>query len=536
MVPLQNIKSGESFTGSISGSSDHSVVGDLRLDHDRPTKRRRTSSDSVRSNDFETEVKKVKHLQTAEATISRIKPKQAAETLSAKVVKAPVTEEDASVPESILASTAADETAIFSTLSVDPWLVASLSTMAIKTPTMVQKSSIPPILAGRDCIAGSRTGSGKTVAFAVPILQTWARDPSGIYAVVLTPTRELALQLLEQFQAIGSSQGIKCVLITGGADMRAQALDLARRPHIVIATPGRLADHIETSGADTILGLKRAKYVVLDEADRLLAAGKGSMLPAVQTCLSALPPPSARQTLLFTATLTSEVSALQDLPRPASKPPIFTVNLNTSALTLPPTLKQTYQLVNTLHREKYLHILLLTPLNLPKQTIIFANRTSTANLLERLLRLLGHRVTALHSGLPQPERTANLSRFRAGAARILVSTDLASRGLDIPAVQLVINYDLPRNPDDYIHRCGRTARAGRGGLVVNLVGQRDVDVVKAIEERVGREMQAFEEEGVSIEGRVVRDAVGVVGEKKREAMLGIEEGRDVKGNRVRKKG
>ncbi|KAK6437486.1 putative RNA helicase [Oleoguttula sp. CCFEE 5521] len=534
MATLQRVSSGESSTGSISDTDDHSDVEDLPLDHDRPTKRRRTSSESVRSDGAEHGLKKVKHGKIPVPTVSRIKPKTAMELLHAKVDKASVIEEDAYVPESIMASTAVDETATFSTLSVDPWLVASLSTMAIKTPTMIQKSSIPPILAGRDCIAGSRTGSGKTVAFAVPILQTWARDPSGIYAVVLTPTREL--QLLEQFQAIGSSQGLKCVLITGGADMRAQALDLARRPHIVIATPGRLADHIETSGADTILGLKRAKHVVLDEADRLLAAGKGSMLPAVQTCLSALPPPSARQTLLFTATLTPEVSALQDLPRPASKPAIFTVNLNTSTLTLPPTLKQSYQLVNTLHREKYLHILLLTPLNLPKQTIIFANRTSTANLLERLLRLLGHRVTALHSALPQPERTANLSRFRAGAARILVSTDLASRGLDIPAVQLVINYDLPRNPDDYVHRCGRTARAGRGGLVVNLVGQRDVDVVKAIEERVGREMEAFEEESVSIEGRVVRDAVGVVGEKKREAMLGIEEGRDVKGNRVRKKG
>jgi ATP-dependent RNA helicase DDX49/DBP8 len=140
-------------------------------------------------------------------------------------------------------------------------------------------------------------------------------------------------------------------------------------------------------------------------------------------------------------------------------------------------------------------------------------------------------VTALHSGLRQPDRVANLARFRAQAARILVATDVAARGLDIPEVALVINYDIPRDPDDYIHRVGRTARAGRVGTSVTLVGQRDVDLIHAIEERVGKDMEEYEEEGVSIEGRVVRDALKPVTEKKREAMLQIEEGRDVLGKR-----
>ena len=194
--------------------------------------------------------------------------------------------------------------------------------------------------------------------------------------------------------------------------------------------------------------------------------------------------------------------------------------------------KQTYQLVNVLHKEKYLHILLLTPQNVDRDVIVFCNRTSTATLLEYLLRLLDHRVTALHSGLQHQERVSNLARFRAHAARILVATDVASRGLDIPKVDLVINYDLPRDPDTYVHRVGRTARAGRKGTSVSLVGVRDVELVQGIEARVGGQMEEYAEEGVSVEGRVVRDALNVVGEKKREALLNIEEGRDVKGKRV----
>lgn len=155
--------------------------------------------------------------------------------------------------------------------------------------------------------------------------------------------------------------------------------------------------------------------------------------------------------------------------------------------------------------------------------------------MERTLRRLGHRVTSLHSLLPQSERTANLSRFRASAARLLVATDVASRGLDIPTVSLVVNFDVPRNPDDYVHRVGRTARAGREGEAVTLVGQRDVQLVLAIEKRVGRQMVEWQEEGVSIEGRIVRGGIlKEVGEAKREAAGEIEEGRDVLGRRVHK--
>ncbi|KAL8673326.1 MAG: hypothetical protein Q9168_002250 [Polycauliona sp. 1 TL-2023] len=425
-----------------------------------------------------------------------------------------------------------DASLSFATLGAAPWLITSLANMAITRPTGIQKGCIPKILEGRDVIGGSKTGSGKTVAFTVPILQTWAENPVGIYAVILTPTRELALQILEQVKAISSTQDLKPILVVGGTEMRPQAIALGQRPHIVIATPGRLADHIRTSGSDTIQGLRRTRIVVLDEADRLLAPGAGSMLPDVETCLSALPPSNERQTCLFTATVTPEVMALKNLPRARDRPPIFVCEVDSSDLAVPASLHQTYLQVPLTYREAYLHMLLLTNRNVAKKAVIvFCNRTATANLLERLLRSLDHRVTSLHSLLPQGERTSNLARFRAAAARIMIATDVASRGLDIPEVDLVVNYDVPRNPDDYVHRVGRTARAGRKGEAITLVGQRDVQLFLAIEARVGAKMEAYEEEGVNIESRVIRDGLKEVGVRKREAILGIEEGRDVKGNR-----
>ena len=436
----------------------------------------------------------------------------------------------------ILNSKLVDPKASFASLNVAPWLLASLAALEIKRPTGIQKGCIPKILEGQDVIGGSRTGSGKTIAFTVPILQKWAEDPVGIYAVILTPTRELALQIFEQIKAVSAPQSLKPILVTGGVEMRPQALELSRRPHVVIATPGRLADHILTSGADTIVGLRRVKVVVLDEADRLLASGPGSMLRDVETCLNALPPSRERQTCLFTATLTPEVMALKSLPRGEGRPPVFVCEVDTSDLAVPTTLKQTYLQVPLTYREAYLHILLSTARNAAKNSVIvFCNRTATANLLERLLRLLEYRVTSLHSILPQRDRTDNLARFRATAARILIATDVASRGLDIPKVDLIVNYEVPRNPDDYIHRVGRTARAGKVGEAITLVGQRDVALFLAIEARIGTKMEAFEEEGVNIETRVVRDGLKDVGERKRVALLDIEEGRDVKGNRTRGK-
>lgn len=344
------------------------------------------------------------------------------------------------------------------------------------------------------------------------------------------------MQLFEQFKAISSPQTLKALLITGGADMRAQAIALAERPHIVIATPGRLADHIRTSGEDTICGLRRVKFLVLDEADRLLSADEpGSMLPDVEECLDVLPPSSQRQTLLFTATVTPEVRALKEMPTKPGKQPVFVCEVDTETLAIPPSLRQLYIQLPVTHREYYLHEFLKTDGNKDKLTIIFCNRTDTVRYLHHLLYLLEHPVISLYSKLPQRQRVDNLSRFRAGVSRILVATDVAARGLDLPEVATVINYDIPRDPDVYIHRVGRTARAGRKGDAVTFVGQRDVDLVLAVEARVGQKMVKWEEEGVNLETRVVRDSLNIVGEKKREALLDIEEDREVGSKRKRGK-
>ncbi|KAK4143628.1 ATP-dependent RNA helicase DBP8 [Dichotomopilus funicola] len=514
-------------SGSESGSESDS------LDSTSPRKRQRISpaveDDDAVDGEDDAEPKLIK---SALNVPSRIKRNPRADKKAAN----PQTTTDLDPEPESRVTAPLDPNTTFESLGLRPWLVQSLANMAIKRPTSIQRESIPMLLKGRDCIGGSRTGSGKTVAFAVPILQKWAENPSAIFGVILTPTRELALQIYEQVKAISSPHSLKAILVTGGSDMRSQAIALAQRPHIVIATPGRLADHIRTSGEDTVCGLRRVRFVVLDEADRLLAAnGPGSMLPDVEECLGALPPARERQTLLFTATITPEVMALKNMPRQPGREPVFVCEVDTDKLAIPPTLRQMHLQVPVTHREHYLHTFLLTPVNAAKSAIIFCNRTSTADFLHHLLRLLDHRVTALHSKLPQRQRIDNLGRFRASAARILVATDVAARGLDIPEVGLVINYDIPRDPDDYIHRVGRTARAGRKGDAVTLVGQRDVELVLAIEQRVGRQMGAWEEEGVNLETRVVRDMLKVVGEKKREALLEVEEQREVGGKRKRGK-
>ncbi|KAI0911902.1 P-loop containing nucleoside triphosphate hydrolase protein [Ustulina deusta] len=509
------ISSQPSPAGSESESESDS------LDNVASRKRRRLSSDSTSRGDL---------LSLSVNVPSRVKPRTAT-AQAPKAVPTPVTvvETRVAVPGNVSSS--------FKDLSLKPWLTQSLKNMAIHRPTRIQQLTIPAILEGRNVIGSSRTGSGKTVAFMAPILQLWSEDPSSIYAVVLTATRELALQIQQQVKAIGAVRSLKTLLVTGGEDMRQQAIELAQRPHIVIATPGRLADHIKSSGEDTVAGLKRTKFVVLDEADRILAAnGPGSMLPDLEVVLGVLPPSTQRQTLLYTATITPEVRALKDMPAKPGKKGAYVCEVDIDKLAVPDTLRQMYLQVNVTHKEYYLHAFLLTDANLEKSLIIFCNRASTAQYLHHLLRLLDHRVTSLHSKLPQRERTSNMERFRAKAARILVATDVASRGLDIPEVSLVVNYDIPQEAVDYIHRVGRTARAGRRGDCVSFVGQRDVERIHNIEERVGgKEMEEWREEGVNLETRFIRDHMKVVSEKKREALLNIEEHREVGGKRKKTK-
>lgn len=405
----------------------------------------------------------------------------------------------------------------FSDLGIAKWLSESLEAMQIFTPTSIQSACIPEILKGRDCIGGARTGSGKTIAFAGPMLTKWSEDPLGIFGVVLTPTRELAMQIAEQFAALGASMNIKLAVVVGGEDIVQQALDLQRRPHFVIATPGRLADHIIHSGEETIRGLRNVKYLVLDEADRVLS---NSFSKDLGRCLEVFPDASKRQTLLFTATVTDAVRALKDKPPAEGKPSVFIHETDTvDKVVIPTTLQLLYVFTPSYVKEAYLHTVLLLEKYSKANVIIFVNRTKTAELLRRTLRKMEFRVASLHSEMPQLERTNSLHRFKAQAARILIATDVASRGLDIPTVELVVNYDIPADPDDFVHRVGRTARAGRRGDAVLIVAERDVSRILAIEERVNKKMDLLEE---ADDESVINKSLKAMSTAKRESLMDMD--------------
>ncbi|KAJ2843998.1 putative RNA helicase [Coemansia erecta] len=428
----------------------------------------------------------------------------------------------------------------FQALGLDQWLVDSLKAMAITQPTEIQRACIPPILNNnQDVIGGAKTGSGKTAAFALPILQRLSEDPYGIYALVLTPTRELAFQIAEQFSVLGKGVNIKVTVAIGGVDMMAQALELSRRPHIVVATPGRLADHIESSS--NALHLSGVKYLVLDEADRLLT---DTFAPDLAVIMNAIP--KERQTLLFTATMTQSILQLRDRPRKQSdgstrKP--FVHLCDTSEGTTVSSLVQNYIFVPSHVKEAYLvHLLMSNVARLEKRInnrliddasdteeedqandktvgtdksiIIFVGQCKTAEALRVMLFELGFRVTALHSKMPQQERLNSLGKFRAQVVKILIATDVGSRGLDIPSVEMVINLHVPRDPDEYVHRVGRTARAGRGGRAVTIMSERDIKLIHNIEARIGRQL-----EELKVSENKVLEGMGRVLAAKRAAAL-----------------
>ncbi|KAI8912752.1 P-loop containing nucleoside triphosphate hydrolase protein [Gorgonomyces haynaldii] len=326
-----------------------------------------------------------------------------------------------------------------------------------------------------DVIGGAKTGSGKTAAFALPILQKLAEDPFGVFALVLTPTRELAFQIAEQFRIFGQAINLKQSVVVGGLDMMSQALEMSQKPHIIIATPGRLVDHIKSSS--NAIHFKRLRFLVLDEADRLLDDTFASDLSVILDHV-----PKKRQTLLFTATMTPEIEELEFASR---KPFIYKCAERFDTVT---KLEQKYVFMPSQVRDTYLAYLLRNDFA-KKTTIIFCGKSKTCEMLRIALRELGFKSTALHSQMSQPERIASLAKFKSSIVPILICTDVGSRGLDIPTVELVINFELPADPTDYIHRIGRTARAGRGGLSLSMVTEKDVDIVQHIEEKTGKKME-----------------------------------------------
>ena len=374
----------------------------------------------------------------------------------------------------------------FELIGLKNWLIRQCRGMGINGPTVVQTNCIPPALEGRDVIGCSKTGSGKTLAFALPILQALSEDPFGIFALILTPTRELAFQIADQFRAVGKPLSLRDCVIVGGKDMVMQGKELAKKPHIVIATPGRLADHLES--CDTF-SLKKIKYLVLDEADRLVDGGFDTQL---KTIFSALPPTTERQTLYFSATMSDSLQKLKELATSKGREPFVWQSGgidDKNEIATVQGLEQRYVLTPTDAKDAYLAQVIRQHYENENRkqdlTIIFTRTCRTCQLVAMTLTSLGYPSSALHSMMAQKERSLSLAKFRSSQVHILVATDLASRGLDIPDVQLVLNHNVPHVTKDYIHRVGRTARAGRRGVAITFVTPNDVVLIKAVEDVIG---------------------------------------------------
>lgn len=367
-------------------------------------------------------------------------------------------------------------TIAFSDLGVIPQIVEACTNMGFKHPTPIQVKSIPEALQSRDVIGLAQTGSGKTAAFTIPILQALWDNPKPFFACVLAPTRELAYQISQQVEALGSTIGVRSATIVGGMDMMSQSIALSKRPHVIVATPGRLQDHLENTKGFSLRGLQ---YLVMDEADRLLDMDFG---PIIDKLLQSIP--RERRTMLFSATMTTKVAKLQ---RASLKNPVR-VEVDTKYTTVS-TLKQHYLFMPFAHKDTYL--VHLANEQAGHSIIVFTRTVHDSQRLSILLRLLGFPAIPLHGQLSQQARLGALNKFKTGGRSILVATDVASRGLDIPAVDLVVNYDIPTNSKDYIHRVGRTARAGRSGRSVTLVTQYDVELLQRIEAVIALKMTEF---------------------------------------------
>jgi len=408
----------------------------------------------------------------------------------------------------------------FAALGVCDELAQACASLGWKAPSAIQTESIPQALQGKDVIGLAQTGSGKTGAFALPILQELLDSPQAFFALVLSPTRELAIQIAEQFEALGAGIGVKTATLVGGIDMMSQSIALGKRPHVVVGTPGRVVDHLTNTKG---FGLKQLKVLCLDEADRLLNLDFEQEIDQILKVV-----PRDRRTQLFSATMTSKVAKLQ---RACLRNPVK-VEVSAKYSTVD-SLKQNYLFVPAKHKDCYVNYL-FDELS-ASTTMVFTRTCDQTRKLALVARNLGFGAVPIHGQMSQPKRLGALNKFKSGERSILVATDVASRGLDIPAVDVVINYDVPQNSKDYVHRVGRTARAGRSGLAVTLVTQYDVELYQKIERLIGKKLEAYPapEEAVLLLNERVNEAQRIAANQMREADArggGKKRNRDVDGD------
>ena len=347
-------------------------------------------------------------------------------------------------------------------LGIAPKLLDVLWRLKFKTPTPIQQKSIPIAVEGKDIIGVAQTGTGKTLAFGIPLIQRLAQVKGR--GLVILPTRELALQADEVFRQVGRTIGLRTAVLIGGASMNMQIKDLKRNPHVLIVTPGRLIDHLDQK----TLRLDDVKVLVLDEADRMLDMG---FAPQIKKILQALP--RERQTMLFSATMPGEIvkiaSTYMKLPvqveiaRPGTAAEkvtqeLFVVNKEDKVRLLDKILDE--------HRGSVL---------------VFTRTKHGASKVARSVRAMGHSADEIHSNRSLAQRRKALDGFKSGLYRVLVATDIAARGIDVKGIELVINYDLPDQAEDYVHRIGRTGRAGESGHAISIATPDQRKEVMAIE-------------------------------------------------------
>ena len=366
----------------------------------------------------------------------------------------------------------------FTDLKLTPVMLEAIAAAGWATPTPIQAQAIGPILEGHDLIGCAQTGTGKTGAFAIPVIerlagpgpQPAAAGPrqGGPRVLVLAPTRELALQIAETFDLLGRTRRISTAVLIGGEAMGPQLAALARRPDVIVATPGRLFDHLERGTAS----LRAIRTVVLDEADRMLDMG---FAPQVERILRVVP--VDRLTLCFSATMPPEVERLvrQHLIRP------IRVEAGTFAR---PVAKVIQVLYRADARDKTPVLLRLLGEERGR-TLVFTRTKHRADRVARAVQAAGHRVARLHADRSMAQRREALDGFRSGLYRVLIATDIAARGIDVPEITHVVNFDLPHTAEDYIHRIGRTARAEASGLASSIAAPEESDQLRAIERHLG---------------------------------------------------
>jgi ATP-dependent RNA helicase DeaD len=362
----------------------------------------------------------------------------------------------------------------FGPLPVSASMARSLQAMGFSTPTPIQEQTIPLLREGKDVLAQAQTGTGKTAAFGIPLVEAIDPERRGVQAIILVPTRELCLQVADELRRLGTQRGIRVTAVYGGVGYGRQTDGLSRGAQVVVGTPGRVEDLLQRGD----LKLDAVRIAILDEADRMLDVG---FLPAVERILRQTP--AARQTALFSATIPEDVRGLanRQMRNPA------TVAIDPERPTVE-AIEQRFQRVEDGDKLSALRAHLDDPSCY--LALVFRRTTHKVDRLARDLSRRGYKVGALHGRRTQSQRERVLADLRAGKLQALVATDIAARGLDIAGLTHVFNYDLPDTPETYIHRIGRTGRAGETGAAITLVGPEDAEAVQAVHRHLARKHNA----------------------------------------------